>query len=81
MKIAKTTLTELRADEGKVLVNKDGFGAKVVYLGIYDSPDNYTEINEEDYVRPEPELPEKEIMINEEEEIMTTEELEEDEEE
>lgn len=51
----KTTLTELRADEGMILVGPDGYGAKLLYLGIYDSPDNYTEIPESEYVEPEPE--------------------------
>ena len=57
MKISRTTLVELRADEGMILVDKDGYGAKLLYLGIYDSPDNYTEIPEEDYI--EPEVPEE----------------------
>lgn len=57
MKMIKTTLTELRADEGMILVGPDGYGAKLLYLGIYDSPDNYTEIPESDYVEPEPEEP------------------------
>lgn len=57
MKMIKTTLTELRADEGMILVGPDGYGAKLLYLGIYDSPDNYTEIPEEDYI--EPEVPEE----------------------
>lgn len=55
MKMIKTTLTELRADEGMILVGPDGYGAKLLYLGIYDSPDNYTEIPESEYVEPEPE--------------------------
>ena len=58
MKITNTTLVELRADEGMILVDKDGYGAKLLYLGIYDSPDNYTEIPESEYVEPEPEEPE-----------------------
>lgn len=66
MKIAKTTLTELRADEGKILVGLDGYGAKVVYLGIYDYPENYLEIPEEDYVEPTQVIPEEEIIITEE---------------
>ena len=57
MKMIRTTLVELRADEGMILVDKDGYGAKLLYLGIYDSPDNYTEIPEEDYI--EPEVPEE----------------------
>lgn len=58
MKMTRTTLVELRADEGMILVDKDGYGAKLLYLGIYDSPDNYTEIPESEYVEPEPEEPE-----------------------
>lgn len=66
MKMTRTTLTELRADEGKILVGPDGYGAKLLYLGIYDSPDNYTEIPEEDYVEPQPEEPEEEEEMEEE---------------
>ena len=55
MKITNTTLVELKAEEGMILVGPDGYGAKLIYLGIYDSPDNYTEIPEEDYVEPNPE--------------------------
>lgn len=55
MKITQTDLfTIIEADEGMILVGPDGYGAKMLYLGIYDSPDNYTEINEEDYVEPTP---------------------------
>ena len=54
MKITNTTLIELKADEGMVLVGPDGHGSKLIYLGIYDSPDNYTEIPEDEYVEPEP---------------------------
>lgn len=53
MKIEKALLTKLEADEGKILVDKEGYGAKLIYLGIYDSPDNYTEIDEAEYVEPE----------------------------
>ena len=53
MKIEKTLLTKLEAEEGKILVDKEGYGAKLIYLGIYDSPDNYTEIDEAEYVEPE----------------------------
>ena len=61
MKMKETTLTELRAEEGMILVGPDGYGAKLLYLGIYDSPDNYTEIPESEYVEPQPEEPEEEI--------------------
>ena len=55
MKITNTTLVELKAEEGMILVGPDGYGSKLIYLGIYDSPDNYTEINEEDYIEPQQE--------------------------
>ena len=55
MEIKNTTLVELKADDGKILVGPDGYGAKLLYLGIYDSPDNYTEIPVEEYVEPEKE--------------------------
>lgn len=58
MKVLNTNLfTVIEADEGMILVDKEGYGATMIYLGIYDSPDNYTEIPEEDYV--EPEIPEE----------------------
>ena len=53
MKIEKALLTKLEADEGKILVDKEGYGAKLIYLGIYDPPDNYREIDEAEYVEPE----------------------------
>ena len=51
--MTRTALVELRADEGMILVGPDGYGAKLLYLGIYDSPDNYKEIPESEYVEPE----------------------------
>lgn len=57
MKVTNTTLVELRAEEGMILVGPDGYGATLYYLGIYDSPDNYTEIPIEDYIEPEIEEP------------------------
>ena len=53
MKITNTTLVELKAEEGMILVGPDGYGSKLIYLGIYDSPENYNEIPEEEYVEPE----------------------------
>lgn len=55
MKMKETTLTELRAEEGMILVGPDGYGAKLLYLGIYDSPENYIEIPEEEYIKPDEE--------------------------
>lgn len=53
MKISNTTLVELKAEEGMILVGPDGYGATIYYLGVYDSPDNYTEIPIDEYVEPE----------------------------
>lgn len=53
MKIERTMFIKLEAEEGKILVDKEGYGAKLIYLGIYDSPDNYIEIDEAEYVEPE----------------------------
>lgn len=52
MQVKETKLVELRADEGKILVGKDGYGATLIYLGIHDSADNYKEINIEEYIEP-----------------------------
>ena len=61
MKINETNLfTIIEAEEGMILVDKDGYGATTIYLGIYDSPDNYTEIPADEYVEPEPEEPSNE---------------------
>lgn len=38
----------LTAKEGYIYTNGDTFGYNV-YLGIYDSPDNWWEITEEEY--------------------------------
>lgn len=56
MKISEAKLIKLEAEEGKILVDKStGYGAKLLYLGIYDSPENYKEIPEEDYIEPDEE--------------------------
>lgn len=53
MIITQTDLfTMIEADEGMILVDKDGYGAKLLYLGIYDSADNYKEIPLDEYVEP-----------------------------
>ena len=59
MKILKTQLTKLEAEEGKVLVRKDWVQEydeeenpiprdtyKVIYLAVNDSEENYEEIEE-----------------------------------
>lgn len=55
MKLSETKLVKIEADEGMILVGQDGYGAKLLYLGIYDSPENYIEIPEEEYIEPDEE--------------------------
>lgn len=42
------TVRKLTADEGYVLTNGEAYG-KEIYLGIYDSPDNWHEITDAEY--------------------------------
>lgn len=55
--IEKDLFTMIEAEEKYILVNKQTReGAFVIYLGKNDSPDNYEEIPEDEYVDPEPEM-------------------------
>lgn len=45
LRIETYTLTKLIADEGKVLTNGTEY-ATALYLGAYDSPDNWQEVDE-----------------------------------
>ena len=42
------TLRKLTADEGMVLTNGEAYG-KEIYLGIYDSAENWHEITNDEY--------------------------------
>ncbi len=58
MKITTTNLfTIIEADEGMILIDPEGYGATKIYLGIYDSPNNYLEIPVDEYEEPNPEEP------------------------
>lgn len=48
MKTATFTVTEITADDGKMLTNGKVYG-KVLILGYGDSVDNYHEISVEEY--------------------------------
>lgn len=53
MKITQTDLfTIIEAEDGMILVGPDGYGSTTYYLGIYDSPENYIEIPESEYIEP-----------------------------
>ena len=47
MQIIKGEIVEVFADEGKILTNGETY-AHHLLLGIYDSPSNWQEINEEE---------------------------------
>ena len=44
------TLRKLTADEGMVLTNGEAYG-KEIYLGIYDSAENWHEITDAEYAQ------------------------------
>ena len=49
MQIIQGDITEVIADEGMILLNKDGeTTAHHLWLGILDSPDNWTEVPDEE---------------------------------
>ena len=56
MKIIQDLMIILNADEGKIITDGQGNYGHTVYLGIYDSPSNWYEINEE-------EVPPNELVI------------------
>ena len=47
MKIEEIKILKLIANEGKSLTNGEAY-SKSVYLGVNDSPDNWTEINDDE---------------------------------
>ena len=48
MNIETIELKKITASEGKILTNGEVY-SKEIYLGKYDSPDNWNEITEEEY--------------------------------
>lgn len=68
MQIKETSVTirKIVASEGHILTNGNTYG-KIVYLGVNDNPDSWTEITEEEYeaLRPANE-PEEAEAIDEE---------------
>ena len=50
LRIETYTITKLIADEGKVLTNGTEYGS-LIYLGAYDSPDNWQEVDESEAPR------------------------------
>ena len=48
MKIIQDLMTILYADESHLITDGQGNYGRVIYLGIYDSPSNWYEVNEEE---------------------------------
>ena len=53
MKIEKITMTKVTAEEGKTFMRDESVIGKVIYLGINDTIDNYTQVNDEDLPKEE----------------------------
>lgn len=53
MKIETITLTKVTAESGKTFMKGDSVIGKVIYLGVNDSIDNYTQVNDEDLPKEE----------------------------
>lgn len=54
MKIIQDLMTILEADEGHYITDGAGNYGRIIYLGKYDSPSNWYEINEEEVPPDEP---------------------------
>lgn len=48
MKIETITLTKVTAESGKTFMKGDSVIGKIIYLGVNDSIDNYTQVADED---------------------------------
>lgn len=48
MKTEKITITKVTAEEGKTFMKGESVIGKVIYLGVNDKIDNYTQVADED---------------------------------
>ena len=48
MKIEKITMTKVTAEDGKTFMKGESVIGKVIYLGVNDTIDNYTQVSDED---------------------------------
>ena len=53
MKTEKITITKVTAEEGKTFMKGDSVIGKVIYLGVNDTIENYTQVNDEDLPKEE----------------------------
>lgn len=71
MKIEKIITTKVTADEGKTFMKGESVIGKVIYLGVNDSIDNYTQVADEDLPKEEVE-PIEEVKDEETMELVET---------
>lgn len=48
MKTEKITITKVTAEDDKTFMKGDSVIGKVIYLGVNDKIENYTQVNDED---------------------------------
>lgn len=48
MKTEKITITKVTAESGKTFMKGESVIGKVIYLGVNDKIENYTQVNDED---------------------------------
>ena len=53
MKIETITMTKVTAEEGKTFMKGESVIGKVIYLGVNDSIENYTQVSDEDLPKEE----------------------------
>lgn len=53
MKIETITLTKVTAEEGKTFMKGESVIGKVIYLGVNDKIENYTQVNDDDLPKEE----------------------------
>lgn len=63
MKTEKITITKVTAEDGKTFMKGESVIGKVIYLGVNDKIDNYTQVNDEDL--PKVEEPKEEVKDEE----------------
>ena len=66
MKIEKITITKVTAESGKTFMKGESVIGKVIYLGVNDTIDNYTQVADDDLpkeeVEPIEEMKDEETM-------------------
>lgn len=53
MKTEKITITKVTAEDGKTFMKGDSVIGKVIYLGVNDKIENYTQVADEDLPKEE----------------------------